>query len=220
MNILVIEDNQILRENLKKYFELQTFTCDIHSAYTGASYKIMTNPYDVIILDLGLGEWENDGLDICNEVRIKWCTIPILMLTARTLVEQKIQWLAIWADDYLVKPFDYKELLARVEALHRREKKNKWKIIHYEEITINKESLVVTKNDVVIHLSKTEYELLLFLLDNRGITVAKERILEKVWWDIDLFENTRKLDIYIWYLRKKLRSDLIKTVRGIWFIIP
>jgi two-component system, OmpR family, response regulator len=220
MRILVVEDNKILRENLKKYFEIQGFRVDTHRSYTGASYKIMTQLYDVIVLDLGLGEWEKDGLTICSEVRSKWCITPILMLTARILTDQKIEWLDAWADDYLTKPFDYKELLARINALNRREKKNKWRIVHYKEITIDKESFTVTSNDSEVHLSKTEYELLIFLLDCRWMTISKEKILEKVWWDIDLFENTRKLDIYVGYLRKKLRSDLITTVRGIWYMIP
>ncbi len=219
MNILIIEDNNILRANIEKYFQLQGYRVDTHDAYTGSSYKIITGSYDVIILDLGLWEWEHDGLDICEEVRNKWNTTPIIMLTARSLTKQKIEGLNVGADDYLTKPFDYQELLARVQALHRREKKHKWNILEYEDIVVMKDAMQVSKDDVNIKLSKLEYDLLLFLLENTWVALKKETLLEKVWGDRDMFENSRKLDIYIWYLRKKLWSELIETIHGVWYMI-
>lgn len=219
MKVLIIEDNDILRANVGKYFSLQWFSVDTHEAYTGASYKIMTWEYDIIILDLWLWEGEHDGLDICSEVRNKGNTTPILMLTARTLTSQKIQWLKTWADDYLTKPFDYEELVARVEALTRRSKKHKWNILEYKNIQIYKESMEVKKDCVAVKLSKLEYDLLLFLLENTWIALKKELLLEKVWWDRDMFENSRKLDIYIWYLRKKLWSSFIETIHGVGYMI-
>lgn len=219
MNALIIEDNNILRANIEKYFSLQWFNVDTHEAYTGASYKIMTWWYDIVLLDLGLWEWEHDGLDICREVRNKGNTTPILMLTARTLTAQKIEWLKAWADDYLTKPFDYQELIARVDALTRRSKKHKGNILEYKNIHIHKESMEVKKDDVPIKLSKLEYDLLLFLLENTWIALKKEFLLEKVWGDRDMFENSRKLDIYVWYLRKKLWSGIIDTIHWVWYMI-
>lgn len=219
MNILIIEDNDILRANIEKYFSLQGFSVDTHDAYTGSSYKIITGNYDVIVLDLWLWEWEHDGLDICEEVRNKGNTTPILMLTARSLTKQKIEWLNAWADDYVTKPFDYEELVARVEALHRREKKHKGNILTYKDITIYKESMEVHQSDTPIKLSKLEYDLLLYLLENKGTALKKEQILEKVWGDRDMFENSRKLDIYIWYLRKKLWSDIVETIHWVGYKI-
>ena len=219
MKVLVIEDNDTLRENIAMYLELQKFQVDTHNSYTWASYKIITKNYDVIILDLGLGNGEHDGLDICKEVRSKSIITPILMLTARTQTHQKVEWLEIWADDYMTKPFAYTELLARLKSLHRREKKHKWNNLYHWDIYINKESMEVFNGDKNIQLSKLEYDLLLFLMENKWVVMKKDRILEAVWWDIDLFENTRKLDIYIGYIRKKMWSDLVETVHGIWYKI-
>jgi DNA-binding response OmpR family regulator len=219
MHILIIEDNNILRRNIEKYFSLQWFTTDTHDIYTGASYKIMTWSYDLILLDLGLWKWENDGIEICKDVRNKWNTIPILMLTAHTLTSQKIEWLEAWADDYLTKPFDYGELIARVTALTRRWKTHKGNILQYQNIQIHKESMQVKQDDLIIKLSKLEYNLLLFILENTGVVLKKELLLEKVWGDRDMFDHSRKLDIYIGYLRKKLGSDFIETVHGVGYII-
>jgi len=219
MKILIVEDNDILRSNIKKYFEVQGFEVDEHSSYTWSVHKIMMGSYDAIILDLWLWIWDHDGIDICTEVRNKWNNTPILMLTARTLVDQKIQWLESWADDYLTKPFDYKELLVRVQTITRRDNKYKWNIIQHNDINIDTQKREVLKSDTLIQLSKLEYNLLVCLLQNKGVVMKKERLIEKVWWDLDLFENTRKLDIYIWYLRKKLWKELVETVHGVWYII-
>jgi len=219
MKLLIIEDNTILRENIAKYFQIQWYTVDTHNCYTGASYKITTWEYDVIVLDLWLWEWEHDGLDICTEIRNKWNTTPIIMLTARTQTNQKIEWLNTWADDYLTKPFDYWELLARVQALSRRDKKHKWNIIQYGDIEVDKQSHEVRKNNINIQLSKLEYDLLIFLLENVWVALKKEYIIEKVWWDIDMFQHTRKLDIYISYLRKKIDPDFIETIHWVWYIL-
>lgn len=220
MKILVIEDNTILRDNIKKYLEFQKYSVEEHSSYTGAVHKIMVGGYDVIILDLWLGEWEWDGLDICSEARNKGNTTPILMLTARTLVAQKVEWLKSGADDYMTKPFDYTELVARLQALTRREKSHKGEIISYRDIVVDKQKREVTHSGTVVQLSKLEFRLLVFLLENTGRALKKEEIIEQVWWDIDLFENTRKLDIYIGYLRKKVDSEMIETLHGVWYIIP
>lgn len=219
MKLLIIEDNQILRTNIATYFELQDWSVDTHDSYTGASYKIITGNYDVIILDLGLWEWEHDGIEICSELRNKANRTPILMLTARNLTQQKIDWLSVGADDYLTKPFDYGELLARVQSLNRREKQYKWNILEYKNIAIYKESLEVKKDGNIIKLSKREYDLLIYLLENTGRVLKKDQILETVWWDIDMLKNSRKLDLYISYLRKKVSGDLIETIHGVWYMI-
>ena len=103
------------------------------------------------------------------------------MLTARTLTQQKIEGLGAGADDYVTKPFDYEELVARIEALHRRNKKHKGTVIEHNNIVINKESLEVMQDGVLVQLSKLEFELLLFLVENHGAVMKKETILEQVW---------------------------------------
>ena len=220
MKALIIEDNDILRSNVKKYLEIKGHTADGHGEFEWASYKIMTGNYDVVILDLWLGSEQGDGLDICREVREKWNTVPILMLTARTLTPQKIEWLDSWADDYMTKPFDYEELLARLKTLIRRDHSLKWDVLKiHNDITIKVEEMKVEQDGGDIHLSKLEFKLLLYLAQNMGRALSKEEITEKVWGEIDMFQESRTLDIYIWYLRKKLWKDIVETVRGVWYIM-
>lgn len=219
MKILVVEDNDIVRGNIMKYLEIQWCKVEWHSEYHGTTYKIMTNSYDLIILDLWLGSDEGDGLDICREVRTKGNNVPILMLTARTLTNQKIEWLEVWADDYMVKPFDYKELYARVNALIRRDHSLKWDEISFQNITIKVQDMSVEQDGNSVQLSKQEFNLLLYLAQNKWKVLTKEQITEKVWGEIDMFKESRSLDIYIGYLRKKLGKDVVETVRGVGYMI-
>jgi DNA-binding response OmpR family regulator len=175
--------------------------------------------YDVVILDLWLWSGEWDGITICKEIREKWNNVPVLMLTARTLTPQKIQWLDSGADDYMTKPFDYEELLARLKSLSRRNDSLKWQELLVHDVVVNLTDMSVLKNEVEISLSKLEFNLLVYLAQNKWRVLTKEQITEKVWWEIDLFKESRTLDIYIWYLRKKLWSELIDTVRGSWYMI-
>lgn len=220
MKVLIIEDNDILRGNIKKYLEIKWLDAQDHSQYEGASYKIMTENYDVIILDLGLGSDAGDGIDICREVREKWNNTPILMLTARTLTSQKIEGLESGADDYMVKPFDYEELLARVKTMARRNNTLKGNKLVLWDIEIFEDQMLVKRDDIQIDVSKLEFALLLFLAQNKGRALTKETITEKVWGEIDLFKESRTLDIYVGYLRKKLGKDVIETVRGVGYMIP
>ena len=219
MRILIIEDNDILRNNVKTFLEIKWMQVDDYNEYEWSVYKIMTWNYDVIILDLWLWLDDKDGLDICKEVRKKWLNIWILMLTARTLTSQKILWLDSWADDYMVKPFDYEELLARVNSLSRRNNTVKWNDIIVENIEINEDKKLVLKDKQEVELSKLEFSLLLFLAQNKWKAMTKQVITEKVWWEIDLFKESRNVDIYVWYLRKKLWKDIIQTIRWVWYII-
>ena len=220
MKILVIEDNDILRNNIKKYLEIKWHTPEWHNSFEGASYKIMTWGYDIIILDLWLGSTEWDWLDICRDIREKGNTVPILMLTARTLTPQKIEWLESWADDYMTKPFDYDELLARLKTMVRRDHSLKWDTLNIgSDICIKVNEMKVEQDKNTIDLSKLEFNLLLFFAQNKWRAISKEEITEKVWWEIDMFKESRTLDIYVWYLRKKLWKDIVDTVRGVWYIM-
>lgn len=219
MNILVIEDNDIVRANIVKYMEIQWYSAQWHPGYDGASFKIMTENFDAVVLDLWLWSTDWDGLDICRDVRAKWNNTPILMLTARTLTEQKIAWLDSWADDYLVKPFDYQELLARIKALVRRDFTLKGQEIQFQDIVIHVEDLKVYQAEKEVSLSKLEFNLLLYLSQNKWKVLTKEQITEKVWGEIDMFKESRSLDIYIGYLRKKLWKEVVETVRWVWYII-
>lgn len=219
MKVLIIEDNDILRKNVKTYLEIKEAEVDEHSVFDWAVYKIMTGIYDVIILDLWLGSWDDDGIKICKEVREKGSNIPILMLTARTLTKQKIDWLNSGADDYMIKPFDYEELFARIKSMSRRNDSLKGQELVIWNIHIDLNELSVKKDAEEISLSKLEFNLLVCLAQNKWNVMTKEQIHEKVWWEIDLFKESRTVDIYIGYLRKKLWAKFIETVRGVWYII-
>lgn len=219
MKILIIEDNDILRENIKKFLEIKWFKVDSHSEYEWSIYKITTWSYDIVILDLWLWNDEKDWLDICKQVRSKGKSIPILMLTARSLVSQKIEWLNIWADDYMTKPFSYDELYARIYSITRRDNSLKWSVLSHNGIEIDLSQKLVKKDSEEVSLSNLEYNLLVYLMKNKWKILTKEIITEKVWGEINLLEENRRCDIYIWYLRKKLWPDLIETVRWTWYII-
>jgi len=219
MKVLIVEDNDILRSNVQKYLEIKGHSADTHDTFEGAVYKIMTGSYDIIILDLWLWSDEGDGLDICREIRAKWNSVPVLMLTARTLTPQKIEWLDSWADDYMTKPFDYEELIARLKAMIRRDHSLKWNELNVWDITIYVDEMRVEQDNADVLLSKLEFNLLLHFVQNQWRVLSKEEITEKVWWEIDMFKESRTLDIYVWYLRKKLWKDVVETIRWVWYMM-
>lgn len=219
MKVLIVEDNDVLRWNVKKYLEIKWNVADDHNTYEWAVYKIMTGSYDIVILDLGLGSDEGDGIDICKEIREKGNTVPVLMLTARTLTPQKILGLNSGADDYMTKPFDYEELIARLKAMVRRDHSLKWDKLTVDDITIYVDEMRVEQDGVDVPLSKLEFNLLLHFVQNQGRVLSKEEITEKVWGEIDMFKESRTLDIYVWYLRKKLGKDVIETVRWVGYMM-
>ena len=219
MKILVIEDNDIVRNNILKYLTIKGENPFWHSSHEWAVFRIMTEKYDLIILDLWFWEWEKDGIDICKQVRERWNSDPILMLTARTQIKQKILGLDVGADDYVTKPFDYTELYSRMNAIVRRNFELKWKILKLKDLEIHLDKREVFQNSIEVNLSKLEFQLLVYLCKNHSRVLSKQEIQEKVWGEYDVFEESRSVDIYIWYLRKKLGKDIIKTVRWSWFII-
>ena len=209
MKVLVIEDNDILRDNIVSYLDIKWYKAKWHANYEWAMLEVVNYKPDVIVLDLGLGSDEWDGRDICRALRKKWDNTPILILTARSLTEQKIEGLNIGADDYMVKPFDYNELIARLEALVRRAMEQKWEIVRVWDIVIDTSSHQVKAPESEVHLSKLEYELFLYMARNIGRVLTKQELLEKVWGEYDAFEESRTVDIHIGYLRKKLGADII-----------
>lgn len=221
MKILIVEDNKILSNNIAAYLKLEKI--DSHQMFEGekVNYELTINSYDLVILDLGLPGI--DGIDLCKQIRDSGKNIPILMLTARNTINDKISWLKWWADDYLTKPFDYWELLVRIHVLLRRNFSVKSENISIEtsenNIEINTALKEVKLWENEIHLSHTEYDLLLYLVHNKWTIITKETLLEKVWWEFDDFNMSRTVDVYVWYLRKKLWKDLIKTIRWEWYII-
>lgn len=219
MKILIIEDNQILARNLVRYFTSRDIFVQVALDWKDWLHKALTKYYDAIILDINLPliNW----YDICKILREKEKDVAIIMLTSMWLNEDIIKGLELWSDDYLVKPFEYNELLARIKALLRRKMKNKSNtIIKTWEIELDIEKLEVIKSWKKIELSKLEYNLFKFLLQNKWKALSRKEIYENVWGEFDGdFMFSKTIDVYIWYLRKKLGKDLIETKKGYWFLI-
>lgn len=219
MRILVIEDNEILSRNIVRYFSSRNIFAEIALDGRDWLYKASTKYYDAVILDLNLPSM--NGIDICKALREKEKDVAIIMLTSMWKNDDIVHWLDSGADDYLVKPFDYSELLARINAITRRKNINKsTTIIHIWDLEINLQNQEVKKEDIIIPLSKLEFELLKYLAQNRWLTLSRQDIYEKVWWEFDGdFMFSKTIDVYIGYLRKKLWKDLIETKKWFWFLI-
>lgn len=217
MRILIVEDEHKIANSIRRGLEQETFAVDI--AFDGESgYDLAsTENYDVIILDLMLPKM--DGLTICKNLRSENIHTPILILTAKDSVDEKVEGLNAGADDYLPKPFSFTELLARIRALSRRPKQSLNTILKSGDLTLNTKNLEVKRGNIIIELSKTEFSLLEYLMRNIGKVVTKDQIIEHVWnYDADVLPNT--VEVYIGYLRTKLekpfkgKPKVIKTVRG------
>ena len=219
MRVLVIEDNEILSRNLVKYLIARDIFTEASFDWEDWLYKALTKHYDVIILDISLPK--KDWLEVCKTIREKWKDVSIIMLTSRGNNEDIVKWLDLWADDYLVKPFEYNELLARMNSIHRRKMKNHSNtVISIWNIELDIEKHEVRKDWKNIKLSKLEYDLFKFLLQNKWKALSREEIYKIVWWEFDWdFMFSKTIDVYVWYLRRKLWKDLIETKKAYWFLI-
>lgn len=220
MKILIVEDTRELGASLVRYLAVKNISAELVLDGTEWLYKASTQYYDVIILDINLPG--KDGLEICRELRLKEKDVPIIMLTSRSGKDDIITGLEAWADDYLVKPFDYEILLARLEALTRRNLKNKsTEILRAWNFTLNLETLSVENmSGEYIHLSHLEFQLLKYFAQNKGRVIARQELYEKVWGEFEgdmMFSKT--IDVYIWYLRKKLGSDIVETKKGFGYMM-
>ncbi len=219
MKVLIIEDNEILSRNLVRYLAIKDIQSDVSFDWKDGLHKASTIFYDAIILDINLPLM--DGMEICKNLREKGKEVPIIMLTSRSSKSDIIEWLNLWADDYLSKPFDYDELVARLHTLTRRNLKNKSNTkINVNDFVIDLEEIQVYKWKEKISLSNLEFNLFKYLAQNMWKVVSRQELYEHVWWEFDgdlMFSKT--VDVYIWYLRKKLWKDLIETKKWFWYII-
>ncbi len=217
MRILVVEDEHKIANSIKKGLEQESYAVDV--AYEGEyGYDLAAaEDYDVIILDLMLPKMS--GMEICRRLREKEKHTPILVLTARGQLEDRIEGLNAGADDYLVKPFAFAELLARVRALARRPKSVVGTVLKTDNLELDTVNFKVTRGAKEIDLTKKEFALLECLLRHKGQILSKEQLIQRVWdYDADILPNT--VEVYIGYLRNKIdkpfsnREPLIETVRG------
>jgi DNA-binding response OmpR family regulator len=221
MNILIVDDDMGLLDQLKNALKRKQYTVETAEDGEQALDKIFDVPYDLILLDIMLPKL--DGLSVLKQVRQAGLNIPILMLTARSDVEDKVKGLDYGADDYLSKPFSMAELIARIRAMLRRQG-NRNPILTAGTIKLDTVSRSVTQNDVQLYLTAKEFSILEFLMHNKGSAVSRFNMAEHVWGEeFDPFSMSNFVDVHIKNLRKKIAdhggSAIIKTIRGIGFII-
>ncbi|MFW6132029.1 MAG: response regulator transcription factor [Candidatus Aminicenantaceae bacterium] len=215
MKILIVEDDKKLSAFLQKGLREEQFAVDVCRNGANALHFVEINDYDVIILDLMLPG--KDGLTVCKELREQSITTPIIMLTAKDTVEDKISGLSEGADDYLTKPFSFAELLARIKALLRRNQDYKEKTLKIKDLELNPWKRTVFRGDKEISLTGKEYALLEYLMRHKGQIVSKSMIIEHVW-DMNYEGLSNVVNVYINHLRKKIEIDskekLIRTIKG------
>lgn len=217
MRILIVEDQYKIAAALKRGLEQESFAVDLsHDADNGLA-QALSGEHDLIILDRMLpGSLE--GLDICREVRRHKLHMPILLLTAKDQIGDRVAGLDAGADDYLVKPFAFEELLARIRALLRRPAENTGTVLQAGDLTLNTVTYEVRRAGRLIQLSSREFALLQYLLRNQNRVLSKDTIIGHVWdFDADILPNT--VEVYMGYLRNKIDKPftgpaLLHTVRG------
>lgn len=216
-NILIVEDEQNLARFLELELTHENYKVDIENDGQSGLDKALTKTYDLIILDIMLPHI--NGLEICRRVRQQYTT-PIIIITAKSETMDKVTGLDYGADDYIVKPFEFEELFARIRAILRRQPQKD--VIDINGIIIDKNAFEVTVDGTQLDLTKTEYDLLYVLAENRNHVLQREQILDHVW-GYDSEVETNVVDVYIRYLRNKLKpfnkERTIETVRGVGYVI-
>lgn len=221
MEVLVIEDDPSVRTLVKAVLEHKGNTvAQAENAANGRELAIR-DEYDIIILDLGLPD--GDGFDIAKDIRDQEITTPILVLSAEQETDVKIKCLKVGADDYLTKPFNTEELMARIEAISRRSGSSSGdQEFHCGELHVKLLEREFIVNDTDVDLTNNEFNLLVYLMKNKNNIVTQEDIAENVW-DIHFDTQTNYINVYISYLRKKIREhaehDYIETVRKKGFVL-
>ena len=217
--ILIVEDEKQMADFINLELKHEGYEVDI--CYDGEQgyEKAIQNNYDIILLDIMIPKI--NGMEVCRRLRTKKNT-PIIMLTAKGDITDKVNGLDVGADDYLTKPFEIEELLARMRVILRRKTQIQSKIIQVADLKLDLEKKQVSRNGKNIELTKKEYELLEYLMKNNGIVISREKIIETVW-NYDFVGDTKIVDVFIRYLRSKIddgyNKKLINTVRGFGYVI-
>src|SRR4051794_18085769 len=220
-SVLVAEDDRAVRQSLERTLRVEGFA--VRTARTGveAVDACSAELPDVLILDVMMPEM--DGLAACRALRPRYRDLPILMLTARHDVGDRVAGLEAGADDYLVKPYASVELIARVRALLRRTSvSGANNVLQFADLRLDPSARLAWRGDRQLELTKTEFDLLELLVWNAGVVLSRETLYERIW-GYDFKTTSRSLDVYIGYLRGKLEADgeprLVQTVRGVGFVV-
>jgi DNA-binding response OmpR family regulator len=216
MRILLTEDNFIVGKSIKQILENKKYLVDWVQDGESCETALRTTKFDIIILDINLPDIS--GIEIIKKIRAKKNYTPILVLSARNSIENKIEGLDLGADDYITKPFDYEELLARIKSLHRRSKGIAENILTFKNIELDVDKHVVKFNKKIVETSPSEYIILKILLENIDRPVSKTQIEQAIYsWDNSVESNA--IEVFIHNLRRKIPIEFITTIRAIGYTI-
>lgn len=227
-HILIIEDEENIARVLQLELEFEGYVAEV--AHTGSEglIKYRENRYDLVLLDLMLPEMH--GLDVLKRIRATESTTPVILLTAKSEVEDKVKGLDLGANDYVTKPFEIEELLARIRnairfsshKISNNETTEKEGVLSYSNLTLNEKTREVNYDNELIELTPREFDLLLYLLKHPKQVLSRDQILEAVW-GYDYYGETNVVDVYIRYVRQKLEKvngeRIIQTVRGVGYVL-
>ena len=220
MRILLAEDQKDLNKIINKRLSAEGYSVD--SCFDGEEVSDFTTAasYDCIIMDIMMPK--KDGLTVLHEMRQRGDCAPVLLLTAKDTVQDKVTGLDLGADDYLVKPFAFEELIARIRVITRKASGHSSNVFHIADLTLDVASHSVTRGETAINLSAKEFALLEYMIRNKGLVLSREKI-ENNLWNYDYAGGTNAVDVYIRYLRKKIDDGrdkkLIHTVRGAGYVL-
>jgi two-component system response regulator MprA len=219
-HILIVDDDPRITNLLRRVLAYEGYSVTTATTGQEALNRVLERPPDLIILDIMLPGL--NGLEVAQRLRVAGDSIPILMLTARDTVADRVQGLETGADDYLVKPFAPEELVARVKALLRRSQEERHELLRYADVELDTGTRVAHRGAREIELSPTEYELLALLLRRPRQVLTREIILDRVW-GMEFEGSSNVMEVYVGYLRSKLEADgeprLIHTVRGVGYVL-
>lgn len=218
MKILVVEDDRVLNKSIVKLLKTQQYSVDMAFDGEEALDYIMMAQYDVLLIDVMMPKM--NGFDLVKELRRRGVKTPVLLLTARDSLEDKIQGLDLGADDYVVKPFEFDELLARIRALLRRDnRQHLTSTIKLGELVVDLNNKQLFKQGVMLDLTAKEYQIFEYLVRNSGRVLSREQIREHVW-GFDYLGESNIIDVLVKNLRKKIGdSTLIETRRGVGYLV-
>ncbi len=215
MRILIVEDNPKMASAIQRGLQEHGFAADVsHTGYEGEELAVL-EPYDLLLLDLMLPD--RDGIEVCRNLRRRDVATPVIMLTALSATEEKIDGLDAGADDYITKPFEFDELLARIRAIFRRGEATESRVLRHDDLELDLYTRRMTRGEYTHDLSNKEFALLEYLMRNPDRVLTRTQIGEKVW-DMNFEPSSNVIDVYISALRKKVDRfqdrELIHTVKG------
>jgi two-component system, OmpR family, response regulator QseB len=217
MRLLLVEDDVMIAQGLQTGLRPGGFAVDLMRDAKSAAAALQTSDFDVVLLDLGLPD--RDGIDVLRELRKRGDSTPVIILTARDEIQHRIAGLDAGADDYIVKPFDLDELMARLRSVLRRASGRGDPSIQHGELRLDPVSRTIERNGTPVSLSAHEYAVLEALLQRPGAVLSRSQLEDRLYgWDEQIGSNA--VEVYIHGLRRKLGSDAIRTLRGVGYFVP